>query len=251
MEYYGVENLDYITKEFSPYAAIYYFVDTVDKIAQSCREDALGCALAHFGTQVNDRVLENETNEVYFIARPNTQDTLRLKINKPSDCYTNGTLIHETGHLLSNANQSTLKGSQLSLHYAPIWFDEAHAELAGTLGTDWVCGTGTVKIDECTINGKNDKNCDLIKFNNVFPPAGNHTKFPKDNNCELAMINEFYKFIGAGDLKTQYSKFFIALRAKSKNENLYQDDAFMNFILGFSGNSQSVKDNLSSHGCSI
>jgi hypothetical protein len=251
MEYYGVENLDYITKEFAPYPAIYYYIDTADTIAKSCSSDALGCALAHFGALVNDQALENQTNTAYFLARPNTQDTIRLAINKPSDCYTNFVLIHETGHVLSNANQSTLQGSQLSLHYAPIWFDEAHAELAGTLGLAWVCGQDTVKTEECTINGKNDKNCDLIKFNSVFPPSGTHTKFPKGNNCELAMIDEFYKFLGSGDLKTQYSQFFIALRAKTKNENLSTDEAFISFLINLSGNNQSVKDNLSSHGCSF
>jgi len=249
MEYYGVDNLNYITKEFSPYPAIYVFIDTVDSIAKSCRQDALGCGLAHFGLQANDSVLNNETNSVYFIARPNTQDTLRLEIKKPSDCYTNGTLIHEIGHVLSNANESTLQGSQLSLHYAPTWFDEAHAELTGTLGPGWVCGSDTIKTTECVIGGKSDKDCDLIKFNSIFPPAGNHTKFPKDNNCELAMINEFYKYIGSGDLKTQYAKFFIALRAKTKTENLYEDSAFANFLIRLMDN-QNVKDNLSSHGCS-
>lgn len=250
-EYYGVDNLDYITKEFSPYPSIYVFIDTVDKIAQSCQHDALGCGLAHFGLQANDSLLENETNGVYFIARPNTQDTLRLITSKPSDCYTNGTLIHEIGHVLSNANESTLQGSALSLHYAPTWFDEAHAELTGTLGVGWVCGAGTVKVEECTINGKSDKNCDSIKFNSIFPPAGNHTKFPKDNNCELSMVNEFYKFLGSGDLKSQYAKFFTALRAKTKNENLYEDNTFMDFILGVTGNNQNTKDALSSHGCQI
>ncbi len=251
MEYYGVEDLNYITQEFAPYPAIYVYIDTVDEIAQSCRSDALGCGLAHFGLQANDSLLNNTTNGVYFLARPNTQDTLRLEIKKPSDCYTNGTLIHEIGHVLTNANQSTLQGSKLSLKYVPTWFDEAQAELTGTIGPDWVCGTGTVKTTECLINGKSAKDCDLVKFNNVYPPAGNHTKFPSENPCDLAMINEFYKFLGSGDLESQHSKFFTALRTKTKVKDLSSDEVFMNYILEFLGNSQSVKDNLSSHGCGI
>ncbi|MBM2821044.1 MAG: hypothetical protein HW405_804 [Candidatus Berkelbacteria bacterium] len=253
MEYYGLENLEYITSEFSPYPAIYYFVDPIDSIMKSCSSDtaATGCGLAHFGLEVNDKVLENETNSVYFLSRPNSSDTIKLEIDKPFSCYTNSTLIHETAHVLTNANESTLSGSQLSLHYVPTWFAETQSELAGALGHDWVCGPGTIKVAECVINGKNAKDCDLIKFNSVFAPVGNHPKFPRDNNCELAMVNEFYNYIGTGDLKTLYSKFFQAVRAQTKVKDLSNDEAFTNFLLDLTNNDQSVKDNLSSHGCSI
>lgn len=251
MKYYGLENLDYITSEFSPFPAVYYNIDTIDNIMKNCKSDAAGCGLAHFGLYTNDQVLENQTNTVYFISRPNSTDTLKLDIDKPTDCYTSGTLMHETAHVLTNANESTLKGSQLSLHYGPTFFVEAQAELAGAQGHDWVCGTGTIKVSECVINGESDKNCDLIKFNSVFPPAGNHPKFPRDNNCELAMIDEFYKYIGSGDLLVSYPKFFQEFRAQTKVKDLSTDEAFMNFLLELTGDSQSVKDTLSSHGCSV
>ncbi len=251
MAYYGLENLNYITSEFSPYPAIYYLIDPIDLIMKSCSADAAGCGLAHFGLEVNDKVLENETNSIYFLSRPNSSDTIKLDIDKPSDCYTNSTLMHETAHVLTNANESTLKGSVLSLHYVPTFFAETQAELAAVLGSDWVCGAGTIKKSVCEKDGKVSESCDLIRYNSIFPPAGQHPKFPRDNNCELAMVNEFYKYIGGGDLKTLYPKFFQAVRAQTKVKNLSTDEAFINFLLGLTNNSQSVKDNLSSHDCSI
>lgn len=257
MAYYSVDSLDFIPKQLSPYPAIYVQFANQDEVKEKCKAYVGGCAILNFGMVIKYGMLMEHINLGGLINRPNSDSGDVFEYDKawPSDCYAEEVIIHETGHNLLVANKIGVKGISTSGWLkAPSYFNENLTEILTHEFPDEVCGAGTTKIVKDVIGGKNMTG-GLIEFNGVYPPAMLHpTSYPKDNSCELAIMNTYSHYLLKGDFKTQFTKFIVAFRQAMK-DNAYaafEDDKKMaNFMVKMLGNDPAEKEFLNSHACGI
>ena len=243
MQYYGVSSLDYISKEFAPYPAFYYEIDSVAETANQCRNEASGCALAHFASIVSEEIFNDAKSFGAAYVRQDAGDRIGFQVNWPSDCYSNQTFMHETGHLLAGAKPAKRVGMGLDFISLPDWFNEEQAGFTAKMAPNWVCGPNTSVKDEGNFDS-------LVQFESVYPPTELSHELSTNNSCELASINEFYRYVSSGDVKQTYANFFQKIRAYTQTNVFNTDQEFANFVLGFN-NIPAEKDFLNSHGCGI
>lgn len=257
MAYYSVNNLDFIPEQLAPYPSIYVQFADQEEVKERCKAYVGGCAILSFGVIIKDWFLADPKNWGSLITRPKSEsgDVLEIEYEWPSDCYAEEIIMHETGHNLLVANKIGVKGmSTLGWLKAPSYFNENLTEIFTMEFSDEVCGPGTVKIVKDVIGGKNMTG-GIIEFNGVYPPAMLHpTSYPKDNSCELAIMNTYSHYLAKGDFKTQFTNFIIQFRqAMKENEyGAFDDDKKMaNFMLQMLDNDPTEKEFLNEHGCGI
>lgn len=253
MEYYSLDSLDYIPKELSPYPAISLLFADQNGIKEECGAYVAGCAMLNFGTVIKDSFLADPNDSGGLFTKANG-DELEYEYNWPSNCYANTTIMHEAGHNFLIANKIVVKGmSTAGWIVAPSYFNENLTEIMTTYLSEDVCGSGTVKVVKNVIEGKPSVG-GIIEFNGSFPPTIMHpTSFPKDNECEQAIISSFSHYLMKGEFKTQFPKFIVAFREAMKSQekyDAYKDDRLMaNFMVKMV--SPDEKEFLNSHGCGI
>jgi len=255
MEYYGLEDLSYIPKEFGPYQAISYIFADQEGMKQECGAYVGGCAILNFGTVIKDTFLSDPKNWGQRFTKENG-DYLEIDNNWPADCFADTTMMHETGHNFLVANKITITG-MISDGWisAPSYFNENLTEIMTMYLSNEICGPKTTVVDRELLEGK-PATGGIVEFNGVFPPTLMHpSSFPKDNECEQAIISSFSHYLARGDFKTQFTQFVTTFRramAGQEKFNAYKDDTLMaNFMLQMQDNDPAEQEFLVSHGCSL
>lgn len=254
MDWYSLTSLDYIPKELSPYPALAFSFADQDKIKELCNAYVAGCAKLNFEVVIKDVFLAENKVVGHLAEKPNG-DALDWDEKLPVDCYAITTITHEVAHAFLVANKISVSGMNTSGWLnAPSYFNENMTEIFTTKFSDDVCGPGSIAINKMTIGGQ-PASGDIITFNAAFPPYALHpTSFPKDDQCEQALISSFSHYLQKGDFKSQYKNFVVAFRAamKQKDFGAYKDNKLMtSFMLKMLGNDPTEKEFLTSHSCSI
>ena len=260
MDLYGWDNLDFVNKltakKMFPYSALYFRLSTGDEIKKLChRDDAeaapAGCALGMWETVVPQHILSEPISlanqKVWRIegGPAKEKDYLAYDYKWPKNCYADKTMIHETAHVLHYGYRIY---NLPTVFVSPQFFNEHQAGLVGILGSNIVCGEGTV----ANFRTKNGDPSSLVKFNSVYPPADISSFQPgADQKCRLAIIAEWNKYLAQGNFEKQFESFFAALKTHMKNgKNVSGDDDLADFLAQISQDKR-TRQNLSSAGCGV
>jgi hypothetical protein len=254
MDWYNLASLDYIPKELSPYPALAFHFADQEGIKDICGGYAAGCALLNFQTVIKDSFL-SDNKDVGNLLRKDNGDELEYTVKMPGNCYAKGVIIHEVAHNFLVANKIAVKGMVTDGWLdAPTYFNENLTELITLKLTDEICGAGSIEIEKMIVGGQ-PATGGVVEFNAAFPPAALHpTSYPKDNQCEQALISSYSKYLLKGDYETRFKKFIIDFRnaMKEKAMSAYDDDKLMaKFMLKMIGNDPAEKEFLKSHACEI
>lgn len=254
MEWYGIQSFDYIPKELAPYPALSYTFGDQEEIKTFCHAYVAGCAILNFEVAIKDVFLAPPQN-VGMLATTDAGDKLEYEIDTPQDCYADTTTIHETGHALLIANKVKVSGMQSSGWLeVPSYMNEQLTEISHTMLTDQICGAGTVKYNSMVVGGKTTP-ANIVDFTALYPPPMLHpTSYPKDNECEKAIMSSYSRYLKLGQYQPQFTKFVTDLRndLKTRQFNAFNDDKLMaKFMLREVNNDPAVKDFLNSHACGI
>lgn len=258
MSYFGLKNLDYISRDFVPnYGALHIAFYDKAKLLEICKVDS-GCASEGFAITLSNNYLSEKyqgplpTNSYH---RDELDTSLYYKIKWPSNCYISGTILHETAHMLFNAQTISLMRRVYTTKaediYPPEWFDEQQAGFWEAWGPELVCGPGVYTDFSGTWESKKDDNLRLVKFQTQYPPNPLSHDFPKDEPCKLAIVTEFYRFLNKGPLEEQMPKFYTASLPYIKDKSIYDTKVFTSFVLGLNGNDPVEKEFLNSKSCGI
>lgn len=254
MAFYGLADLSYITKDFSPYPALLYELEPLSEVKRLCKSTgAHGCAQMHIWSTLDESVLTEHlwTNDE-FLSKDN-MDSVSWKTHWPADCDTDYILMHETAHLLAAAHELKVIGNSVNTwYYLPTWFNEQQAGLAEVLGQNLVCGEGTRVDIKSRVNGQDLPGKDITYFNSLYPAVSLSQDYPRDNECELGMLSSFYRYLDKGDINTTYPAFMVAFRDAMEAQNDFREDSsFLNFLKSLYHNDPTEMDFLRSHKCSI
>lgn len=254
MDYYSLADLSYIPKELSPYPALNYKFADQEKIHELCGGYVAGCAILNFETVIKD-VFLGENKDVGNLATNASGDSLEYIIKMPKDCYANETIMHETAHAFLVANKIYISGMNTSGWLeAPSYLNEQLTEIFTNKFLDEVCGSGTIDIEAMKVSDKKTEG-DIISFTALFPPPMLHpTSFPKDNQCEQAIMSSYSRYLLKGDFKSQFKNFVTGFRTAMKQNKFeaFDDDKKMaTFMLKMLGNNPIEKEFLNSHACGI
>lgn len=257
LEYYNLDNLDFIPKQLSPYPALSIGFGDQYEVKDRCKAFVGGCATLSFSMFLKNWALAGPVDYGTLLKRDETEnsDVLEQEFAWPSDCYANDIIMHETGHNFLVANPISLNGMATSGWLkAPSYFNENLTEIFTDQFADVVCGPGTLKIKKDVIASK-PATGGLVEFNGIYPPAMLHpTSYPKDKPCELAIMNTYSHYLAKGDFKTQFTKFVTTFRQAMK-ENAWEafddDQKMANFMLQMLNNDPTEKAFLNEHGCGI
>jgi len=254
MAFYGLENLDYIRRDFSPYPALLYELEPISEVKRICKSTgASGCAQMHIWSVLDEKVLtEHIWTDHEFLSKDN-MDSVSWDTRWPEDCYTNYVLMHETGHLLAWAHELKVIGMSVNTwYYLPKWFDEQQAGLMEVLGQNLVCGEGTRININSRVNGKDLPGKDITYSNSLYPAISLSQDYPRDNPCELGMLSSFYRYLDKGDLSLTYPAFMTSFRNAMEVQNDFREDStFLNFLKSVHNNDPAEMDFLRSHQCAI
>ncbi|MCL5407637.1 MAG: hypothetical protein M1429_04035 [Patescibacteria group bacterium] len=253
LAFYGLADLSYISKDFSPYPALFYELEPKDEVHRICKTNsASGCAQMHMWATLDEEILTRHiwTNRE-FLSKDN-MDSVSWDTHWPADCYTDFVLEHETAHLLVGAHALKVVGMSINTwYYIPSWFNEQQAGLAEILGQNLVCGEGTRVNIKTIVNGKEEPK-DITYFNSLYPAISLSQTYPRDNPCELGMLSSFYRYLDKGDINTTYPAFMTSFRqAMEKNNDFRDDQTFLNFLKDLHNNDPAEMDFLRSHQCSV
>lgn len=241
---YGLADVSYsLTK---PYPYLYYRISNLDESDEICHygdnsEKIRGCARGFFASIIPLAAVGPQLSAASPVMRTSDKARFSYLTHYPADCFANDVFIHETSHLLNDASQGTT-----GFYVMDSWFNEQIAGYFEIYGAEAVCGNGTVVLQ----NKPEVKDIPkaLAQFNSVFPPADLSHDYPKDNTCRQALLTEWYRYLGKGDLKTNFKRFFTEQRATVKS--FYPDSILANFLLSLD-NSPEARNLLNSKGCSL
>lgn len=258
MSYFGLKNLDHISRDFMPnYSAMYIAFYDKAKLLEICHVDS-GCAGDGYSISMANTYLSQEMqgyNPSNSYHRYDQNTEFYYTIKWPSNCYVSRTQLHETAHMLFNAQTISIMrrvyASKKEDIYPPEWFDEQQAGFWESWGPELVCGPGTFTDFSGTWEGKKDDSIRLVKFQTQYQPNPLSHDFPENDTCKLAIVNEFYRFLNKGSLEEQMPKFYTASLPLVKDKSLYDDKKFANFVLGLNGNDPAEKEFLNSKNCGI
>ena len=109
-----------------------------------------------------------------------------------------------------------------------------------------VCGEGTVTLQQKP--EVKDVPGALAEFNSTFAAAGLSHDYPSDNVCRQAMLTEWYRYLGKGDYRSNFKRFFVEQRAGTLS--LMTDTVLANFLLGLDTD-PAAREFLLSKGCGL
>lgn len=256
MSLYGVDNLNYINKDFAPYPGIYYEVRNQAEVNKSCSSqyNVGGCTQFHFLVVMLEDVItgKDQISKSFAWSRNETDDHLFYRRTVPIDCYTSHILLHETAHSLLYAREHTIEGMSLTGNTSktPRWFNEEQAGMTHIVGFEQICGADIISDVHGTFARKVE-NADFLKFQSVFPSNPIAGGSPS-NDCQRAILTSFYKYLSQGEIDERMPKIMTKIREKSKVKGFLEVDRnFASLILGFHGNDLKEKKFLNSKGCGI
>jgi len=260
MDLYGWDNLDFVnkltSKKMFPYSALYFRLSSGEEIKKLChRDDAesipAGCALGMWETVVPQHILGEpislSNQKVWRIedGSDGKKDYLAYDFKWPKNCYADKTMIHEIAHVLHYGHRIH---NLPTVFVSPQFFNEHQAGLVGILGSNIVCGEGTVS----NFRTKSGGSSSLVEFNSVYPPADISSFQPNaDQKCKLSIITEWNSYLAKGDFKKQFGSFFAALKAHMKNGKNVSEDGDLADFLGKISRDTRTKQNLSAAGCGV
>lgn len=256
MSLYGVGNLKYINKDYSPYPAIYYEVRNQADVNKGCSSqfNVGGCSIFQFLVILHEDSIKgkDQISKYYSWSRNETDDHLYYRQTVPIDCYTSYVVLHETAHSLIYAREHTVVGMSMAgnTNKTPKWFNEEQAGMMEITGFEPVCGTGIITDVEGSFT-KKVQNANFLKFQSVYPSnflAGGFTS----NDCQKAILTAFYRYLSQGNLESRMPPLMTEIREKSKIKGYLDNDKnFANLILRFLNNDPKQKEFLNSKGCAI
>lgn len=247
MELYGITDFNYIGKAYAPYPALHLALNSDEKINEGHTNKSSGYAYIYWANMTDNFYLTTPKSTSKSYVRQDMADRITINYSWPENCYVSQGMLHELNHNFAMIKMApTAKDGYFLL---PNWFDEQVASFAYAIFPEYVCGPGTIKSYKTTINNVvGDKN--LIEFNSIMPPANLYngkTGWYK-TNCQKAIMVSWYRFIGKGDLKTQFREYATLMRKVAKTVNLRGDNALAAFISGLHGTAE-AKNFLIQNGC--
>lgn len=242
---YGLTDVSYI-KFTKPYPYLYYRISSLDEADKICHDkDASGkiqgCARSYYASIIPIFAVGPQMSSALPLARSADKARFIYLTHFPSDCYANLTFLHETAHLF-NAAAEAFTGA----YVMDSWFNEQVAGYFSIYGAELACGPGTVVMQKEP--GVKNVPQGLAKFNCVFPPVDLSHDYPKDDLCRQALLTEWYRYLSEGDLRVNFTRFFVEQRATTPS--LVSDTVFANFLLGLDPNPAS-RELLLAKGCAL
>lgn len=220
LKLYGFSDASFVNKltpnKIFPFSALYYRLGNNEEVQKVCqrkdggKEEIAGCALGMWSAIVPQHILGEKMSlsnqKVWRITDEKKPDYLAFDYRWPENCLTNGVLLHETAHLLLYAQRvNNISDALVSTRY----FNEHQADVMKIMGTDLICGGGSI----VNFRDKNKKKMSLFEFNSIFPPTKMGSAWPDTGKtCELALLNEWNVFMSQGNFETQFASFISALK---------------------------------------
>jgi hypothetical protein len=242
---YGLSDVSYNTVS-KPYPYLYYRISSLDEADKMChygdtKEKIRGCATGFFASIIPITAVGPQLSNALPILRKADNARFSYLTHYPSDCFANDVFLHETAHLLNDAGQG-ITGK----YVMDSWLNEQIAGYFEIYGAELACGDGTVILQ----NKPEIKDVPkaLAEFNSVFPSVDLSHEYPYDNICRQAMITEWYRYLAKGDLRTNFTRFFVEQRATTPS--FFPDTILLKFMLQLD-NDSSTKQFLISKGCSL
>jgi hypothetical protein len=252
---YGQKDLSFVNKlvpdKTFPFSAIYYRIGTDPEVQKACgsqdETEIAGCAIGMWSIMVSERSLGTQISlanqKVWRNTGEKQPDYLAFDFKYPENCYADDVLIHETAHVLLYSLRNENPAEVL---VSTRYFNEHQADFVSILGTNLVCGENTVS----NFRTKDKKQMSLSEFNSIYPPTkmGSFSPDPK-NGCQLAMLNEWNRFMAKGKFETQFGSFISNLKSWMKGgRNISEDRNFEEFLIQLN-NDKDTHNNLQYHGC--
>lgn len=246
LKLYNLKDLSFVNKltpdKVYPFSALYYRVGTDPEVQKVCgtqdKSEFAGCAIGMWATMVSEKTLGSQLSlanqKVWRNTGEKNADYIAFDFKWPENCYTDQVLIHETAHtLLYSLRVNNPSDALVSTRY----FNEHQAELINILGTNLVCGEGTVS----NFRTKDKKEMTIPQFNSIYPPTkmGSFSPDP-GNGCQLSMLSEWNTFIAKGNFETQFKKFISSLESwMQEGKTISNDRSFEEFIIQLNNDNNS------------
>lgn len=255
LKLYGFSDVNFINElnpnNKYPMPGLYYRLGNEEEVKKVCNRkgepDAAGCALGMWSSMISQSVMGEKLSlanqKVWRISDEKNPDYLAFDYKWPENCYANEVLLHETAHLFLYA----LRTSNFSdVLVTTRYFNEHQAEVVAILGTNLVCGEGTVG----NFRAKDSKKISLFEFNSIYPPTKMGSAWPDlKKTCQLGMLNQWNVFMSRGKFETQFPAFINSLKNWMKEGKTISDDKnFEEFVIQLN-NDNNTHNSLQYHGC--
>jgi hypothetical protein len=255
LKLYGLADLSFVNKltpdKVYPFPAIYYRVGTDPEVQKVCgtqdQSEFAGCAIGMWAIMVSEKSLGEHLSlanqKIWRNTGEQQPDYLAFDYKWPENCYTDGVLIHETAHVLLYSLRTDNPSDAL---VATRYFNEHQADFVAILGTNLVCGENTVS----NFRTRDKKPMSIPQFNSIYPPTkmGSFSPDPKEG-CQLAILNEWNRFMAKGNFETQFGSFITNLKSWMKaGKTINNDKGFEDFVIQLNNDSE-TQNNLQYHGC--
>jgi hypothetical protein len=233
-------------KKLFSYDAMFIRVGNSQKVAEACSSVASGCSSGWYWLTLPDEIYKPRHSYTLDHYRNYETDKLSQKFNWPSNCYTDGIILHEITHALGYSSRTSRTWGEGGV--LPVYFNEYMAGFVEDMGAELVCGAGTITAISNASGQPVASN--LVEYNSIYPAAELSHDHPKaDQTCQLASLSAWTAYLGKGEWTEQFGKFSRKLwQMPGYTTNEEVDRGTLNVITSLD---PSAKAYLNNYGCNL